>query len=300
MSTPTCLGVRHGRDGKGYTPDLVVAPPNEPRAWSGLLSDYLPRANRSELFRTRGFPESTVLVHSHQPVQIGAGSAKAYAYVGAYLPFEAVWTRATGSLRVDVHRVPEVTLILDLVLPGTVAVDCSRGGTYVAPPGSHLVAWAHRNPSHTQLVVLPLERHEASHVASLQLPHRTLAVAQVAPRVETLLHVVWSGGLQCISCGWTGDRAGLARHYGVDRFLSFPRELEWDKGGRAKAGRTLRIRTGLAGAAMARWKQQFLDESAKLGAVAWTVLPQQCPIELRRRLDAVRSRTNERVFTKVK
>jgi hypothetical protein len=282
-----------------------VAPPNQPRVWSGLLHDYLPRANRSELFRTRGYLKSTVLVHSRQPVQIGSSpaDAHAYAYIGAYLPFEAVWTRASGTLQVEVSRVPGVTLILDLVLPGTVAVDCSRGGTYVAPPGSHLVGWARRNPSHAQLVVLPLERHDASHVASMQLPHRTLAVAQVAPRVEALLHVVWSGGLQCISCGWTGDRAGLAKHYGVDRFLMFPRELVWapvDQGGRARAGRTLRIRTGLAGAAIARWKQQFLDKSAQLGTVAWTALPQQCPIELTRRLEAVRSQTNERVFTKVK
>lgn len=224
MSTPTCLEVADG----GYT--AAAAPTRrQPRQYSGLLKQSMLARTRSRQFRQSGGP--VVLVQPRESALVGPGDAPVVAYVGNRLPFEAHWVRTNQTLRVETHQLAGITLVLDLVLAGTVVVDCSRGGTFNAPAGSHLVGWVQRGATHARPVMLPIERHEASHLASLTLPMHSLAAAQVSPHVHMLMYVPWSGdGVRCIECDWTGSMAGLAAHYQLKRFMSGPRAILWVPG----------------------------------------------------------------------
>lgn len=222
MSTPASFRALSSNAGRYMVSNQVA-----PRVYSGLINDYLPAKNRSNVFRCRGLP--TVIVKPRVPVELRLGHKPALevAYIGARVPFEAIWSPNQGLLRVETHLLPGMVLVLDLVLNGTVSIDCSAGGTFVAPAGSYLVGWSQKKSTHAVLIRLPLSRQEASHLASLALPMHSIATVQISPHVQTLMYVVWTGGVKCMHCGLHGSLADLAKHYRVARFMTLPHEVIW-------------------------------------------------------------------------
>ncbi|MGB0746525.1 MAG: hypothetical protein ACPGSP_06085, partial [Alphaproteobacteria bacterium] len=176
-------------------------------------------------------------------------------------------------------------LTLTVITPGGVTSDASAGGTYPIPGGSGgwLLAKCSRRRTCATLLQTSSPHLNIDAVAQTAKPGLQVAAVMVAPGWVALVHVADSNTLVCPACSYAAPPHGMARHFGVERFVGPLRSLTATGLGPRLIPKKTSSRPAAA-TGKGDWRRRFLRDTAGAAAVAWHHMPVVSAAEVSKRL----------------